>query len=467
MVTGGSVDGMISGMQTSTVISQLMQAEAAPQTALKGKVSTQQKVVTSYQNINTKMNALLTAAKGLNDPLAWKSSTATASSDAVLATTSTTGSSQSGSVTFTVKKLAAAESHLFSGRVATTSATVTGASTITVTNTETGHPTDLAITDTSLKGVVDAINKSADLGVKASAIQVSPGQYTLQLTATTTGKASAFTVTGINGLGSDLDPVTSGPLTAGDDAVLSVGTSNAIDVSSATNTFTGLMDGLTVTAKKVQAVGEAPVTVTVAGDTDGIAAKVQAMVDAANAALTEIGTQTKNASGAVAGGVLAGNSIMQALSGRILETVSKGAGPDTVGGNSRSLKEIGIQLTRDGQLSFDKTAFVAALNADPVKTQSYFNGPAKADPKAVRDGFADGMVNMANKATMSNTGTLAQLISSGNNAITDLNHRITDWDVRLSTRQQTLQKQFTAMETALGKLKNQSSWLSGQLSSLG
>jgi flagellar hook-associated protein 2 len=456
MVTGGSVDGLISGMQTSTVISQLMQMEAAPQTALKTKVSTQQKVVSSYQSINTKMNALLTAAKSLNDPVAWKGATATSSSDAVLATTSTTGSTQTGSVTFSVKKLAAAESHIFSGRVAATSNNVTGASTITVTNTATGNATNLAITDQSLKGVVDAINKSTDLGVKATAIQVSPGQYTLQLTAATTGQASAFTVTGIDGLGGDLPP-----LTEGSDAVISVGTTNALEVSSATNTFTGLMDGLTVTAKKAQADGEAPITVSVSTDTDGIAAKVQAMIDAANAALSEIGSQTKNASGTVPGGVLAGNSSMQQLASRILGTVSGGAG--ALG----SLKNIGVELTRDGQLSFNKTAFVAALNADPAKTQSYFNSTTDVDNDGVKDGFADRMTAMSTKATQSNTGTLARLITSGNDAITDLNKRISDWDGRLALRQTSLQKQFTAMETALGKLKNQSSWLSGQIASLG
>jgi flagellar hook-associated protein 2 len=467
MVTGGSVDGMISGMQTSTVISQLMQAEAAPQTALKQKVSTQQKIVTSYQSINTKMAALYTAAKAINDPTAWKASTATASSDAVLATTSTTGTTLTGSVTFSVKKLAAAESHIFDGRVSATSDDITTASSISVTNTATGETTNLDITDTSLKGVVDAINAATDLGVKATAIQASPGQYTLQLTATTTGSASAFTVTGIDGLGNDLDPGTGEPLSKGEDAVLSVGTTNPIEVSSSSNTFTGLMDGLTVTAKKVQADGEAPVTITVASDTEGIAAKVQAMVDAANAALTEIGTQTKNASGAVPGGVLAGNSSMHQLATRILQTVSGGAGAATAGGSHRSLSEIGVELTRNGQLTFDKAKFVAALEADPAGTQSYFNSTVDDNGDEVMDGFADAMVSMSNKATMTNTGTLAQLITSGNATITDLNDRISDWDVRLSTRQRSLQKQFTAMETALGKLRNQSSWLSGQLAALG
>ena len=221
------------------------------------------------------------------------------------------------------------------------------------------------------------------------------------------------------------------------------------------------MDGLTVTATKAQAATDPPVTVSVSSDTEGIAGKVQAMIDAANSALSEISVQTRNQNGAVPGGPLAGNSSMQGLATRVLGTVSTGAG--ALG----SLKGIGIELTRDGQLSFNKTTFLAALNADPVKTQSYFNGTTDIDGDGVKDGFADKLVGMATKATQTNTGTLSQLITSGNDAIKDLNNRIGDWDVRLTARQATLQRQFTAMENALGKLKNQSSWLSGQISSLG
>ncbi|MFI5911216.1 flagellar filament capping protein FliD [Dactylosporangium sp. NPDC051541] len=456
MVTGASVDGLVSGMQTSSVIAGLMQVEAAPQTALKAKVSTQQKVISSYQSINTKMGGLLTAAKALNDPTAWKGATATSSSDSVLATTSATSSNQTGSVTFKVKSLAAAESRIFSaGSVGATSDSITSSSNISITNTASGEVKNLPITDGTLKGVVDAINASTDLPVKATAIQLAPGKYTLQLTSKDTGAASAFSIGGIDGLGADV------AATEGSDAVLTVGTTNAFEISSSSNTFKGLMDGLTVTAKSVTKDTDPAVTVGVSSDTDGIAAKVQAMVDAANGALSEIGAQTKNASGAVPAGQLAGNSSMQQLASTILQTVSGGAG------NLGSLKDVGIELTRDGQLTFDKTKFVSALNADPAKTQSYFNGATDTDGDGIKDGFADKMVGMANKATMSSTGTLAQLITSGNNNITDLNDRISDWDVRLQQRQATLQKQFTAMETALGSMKNQSSWLAGQLSSLG
>jgi flagellar hook-associated protein 2 len=48
----------------------------------------------------------------------------------------------------------------------------------------------------------------------------------------------------------------------------------------------------------------------------------------------------------------------------------------------------------------------------------------------------------------------------------DITDRIADWDLRLAKRKETLTAQFTAMETALSSLKNQSTWLAGQINSL-
>lgn len=458
-----SIDGLISGMSTSAVISGLMQVEAAPQNALKAKVATQQKVITAYQGINTKMKALLTTAKTLVDPTAWKGGVATSSSDAATATTTASASAQSGSLTFRVKQLASAHSVVFGEpRAGALTDVITDAPSFSIqvgtAGGAVGETKTVTLTaDKTLKGVVDAINATPDLGVRATAFQVSPGEYTMQLTSTTTGKQSEFTVGAglpFSGLGE------AARITAGADAELVVGDPGSeLTVKSSTNTFKDLMSGLSVTAAKTQLDTDPPVTVTVASDTDGVAAKVQAMVDAANAALSDLATQTRNKSGAIPGGPLAGNSIMSQVSTGVLGTISGGAGA------SGSFKSIGIELTRGGQVTFDKAKFIAALKADPEKTRAYFIDTAEADVTR-KTGLADKMANVADKSTQTGTGTLSRLITSGTNAITGLNHRVDDWGVRLLAREATLQKQFGAMESALGKLKNQGNWLSGQLASL-
>ena len=103
-----SVGGLISGLDTNSIITQLMQIEAEPQTALKTTLTNTQSAITSYQDLNTKFQALLTAAQNLTNPSTWGARTATSSDSSVAA--SATASALTGSVTFTVNQLATAQS---------------------------------------------------------------------------------------------------------------------------------------------------------------------------------------------------------------------------------------------------------------------------------------------------------------------------------------------------------------------
>jgi len=62
--------------------------------------------------------------------------------------------------------------------------------------------------------------------------------------------------------------------------------------------------------------------------------------------------------------------------------------------------------------------------------------------------------------------SLTSIITGRNNEISGLNDQISDWDVRLAAKREALQKQYADLEVSLGKLKDQSSWLSGQLAGL-
>ena len=50
-----SIGGMISGLDTATMINQLMQLEARPQSLLKNKVSSTQTLVSALQALNTRI----------------------------------------------------------------------------------------------------------------------------------------------------------------------------------------------------------------------------------------------------------------------------------------------------------------------------------------------------------------------------------------------------------------------------
>jgi len=64
------------------------------------------------------------------------------------------------------------------------------------------------------------------------------------------------------------------------------------------------------------------------------------------------------------------------------------------------------------------------------------------------------------------TGSITTRISNAPDSIRDYTKQIADFEDRMTLRQQTLQTQYAALETMLGKLQSQSQWLTGQLASL-
>ncbi|MGY1732355.1 flagellar filament capping protein FliD [Geodermatophilus sp. SYSU D01045] len=431
-----SVDGLISGLDTTSLIAQLVAAEGTAQTRLKTRLTETQKAAEAYRKINTKVDAVRTAAEALGKDATWTAAKATSSSSAVAV--AVTGTPQTGSITFTVKSVAAA--HAVVGSTAQPSTTTAGVySGLTVYGPDgTTVKGTITVGTGSLDDTAAAINASS-FGLQATVLQVSPGQYKLQVSARSTGAAGEFS------LGSGFTE-----LRQGKDAKIALGDSGGLEITSATNTFTGVVPGGTVTVTREDA---AQVTVDVSADPDAVAAKVQAFVDAVNAALSEIATQSANGKDSAA--ALAGDSSLRQLTGQVLRAVS-----DVVAGLG-SPGTYGIQLTRDGKVQFSKDTFLGALQADPATTRTAFAGTATGAP-----GVATRMQELAKRTTDATTGTLTLLARGRDDLAKDIQVRIADWDLRLAARKETLTRQFTAMETALSSLKSQSSWLAGQLSSL-
>ena len=120
-----------------------------------------------------------------------------------------------------------------------------------------------------------------------------------------------------------------------------------------------------------------------------------------------------------------------------------------------SLSALGVKLDRGGSLSFDKAKFLAAYQADPAKVQT-----------AVQTGFAETYRKLGVDVTDATKGRLTLAVQGQDTALRRLNSEITAWDTRLAARRVSIQRQYTNLETALGRLKDQSSWLAGSLASL-
>lgn len=435
---GISLDGLASGLDTTALISSIMQSEALPQTLLKNKSYDIQSMVSALQGLNGKVAALATQATAAAKPGALDLTTATTSSDLVVATT--TAAAKAGSIDFQVTKLAQTQV-----TVTPKVNAVTGWPYTTMTINSGGKDYTITPASNNLDDVVTAVN-AAGAGVTATKVDVGGGDFRLQFTATKSGTAGAFTIT-------DAGTTFTNVKTA-QDAEISLwpNTTAAQTVTSSSNTFTNLLPGVSITAKDVTA---APVTVTVSRDDAGITKLASDLVDGVNgifslvASKTTVSTTTNTSGTSTSAGVFAGDSTVRSVNQNILSAASL-----PVGTPPRSPSEMGISITKTGTMEFDATKFGAALAADPAGTA------AKVQELAGR------IASAAMAASDKYTGTLTTKITGQQSEVRDLADRISDWDTRLASRQATLKSTYSALEVAMSNMKAQQSWLAGQLAGL-
>lgn len=455
-MAGMGVDGLISGLSTTDLINNLMKVEAAPQTLLKTKQTTAQTFISALQALNTRVSSLADSAKAAAKVDAFDTFKATSSSTAATATAS--AKAQPANLSFTVDAVAQAQTSV----VDLPSSFPTNPPVITIVRN--GELTTIQPASGSLADVASAVNGAADAGIKAVAIRVSNGatpEYRLQITGTQPGAENAFEVY----LGDEatvqgyLDSPGSAPagahwvqssaaLRSAQDAQITL--EGGFVLTSSSNTFTGVMTGVDVTVSKADAT---PVTLTVAQDTDAITKLASNLVGALGVVFSEISsrtaTTTKTTDGVttVTGGLFSGDSTVRELKQSLI-----GAASYPVDGRSPS--EIGLNITRDGTMTFDEAKFKEALAADPAKVQSMLTG------------IGARVADVATSNSNSVDGTISLKIQSQESMVKDIGQRVEAWDRRLELRRETLQRTYSALEVTLSNLQSQSTWLAGQLSSL-
>lgn len=350
-----AVDGLITGLDTSSLIEQLMKIERIPQNALAARQAKVKAAAEAQASIRTKLTAVSAAAAALATPSKWDMRTATSSASSV-ATVSATSTASTGSLTFTVDQLAAAHAVRSGEVIPATDATIASSGTIDIDLGDEVRSIDVG--GGTLSEVVSAIN-SAGLRVRAAAVNVGDG-YRLQITSTTSGASSEFSVSG-------LDASVGGTVAVqvGRDATLTIGSGpGAYSITSASNTFSNVLNGVSITAVSTSTT---PVTVNVSEDPAGLAKKVQELVDAANAALLEISTRTAYDSATRTSASLAGDSTARRAAQELTRALS-----DIVGNGYASVGQVGLKLERTGRFSFDASAFQKAYEKDPAAVRSLF-----------------------------------------------------------------------------------------------
>lgn len=436
-----AVDGLASGLQTSTLISQLMQIEAIPKQRLQVQVTEQTTDIKAYQAVASALKKLDDAAAALAKPAAWSVLAATTAGTSLTATAR--AGAPAGTVAIEVTSLATAARWTGGATLGLDQAGF--ADPITVTRAD-GTVATVKPTTATMRGVMEAINADTSLGLTAVAVRVDASSYRLQLVASGTGTAAAPRA--VTGLGAGTTQ------TAATDATWRVG---EVEGRSASNLVTDLVSGLDVTLTSV-----GTTSVTVAQDTAATAKSITDLVAAANEALAEVKRQTSTDGSSKVRGPLASDSMVRNLTTSVMRSVTDMVG--TAGAYS-----LGLQSTRDGALTLDADKLKAALAADPAAVRAVLAPPPVKDAKGVdvpAGGIADRLRAAVDRATNVTTGFLTSAVQGRETTKRSLETQVESWDRRLALREATLSRQFSGMEVALQRLKSQGGWLSAQLGSM-
>jgi len=456
-MAGIALSGLASGVDTSTIVTQLMQLERQGQTRTQYRQANINQQATDLKAIKTKLEALKSAATALRDVTTWKEGQTVESSSATSVAATRTGGAPIGGYSVSVTQLAASAQK---GYTWTESASATM---LTLDDNDSAtDPVEVSIAaNAKIADVASAINSKSGSPVFAAVV----GDK-LVLSTRKTGEAAGFSAAG-TGLSAPDPTLTK----LGKDAKYRL-EGDTEDRSSPSNVVADALPGLTLTFKGVTAT---PATVTVGApalDTDAVKTKVKAFVDAYNAAVNlarddiaekkvAAPTSTFDAQqGALYGdtGVTSWLSKLRLQMSRQYSGVGNTTAMDALGDIGISSGKIGSSTTqaKGGTLQLDETKLTDALTNDPQAVRRLLGG-------AGTSAFAQDVEKL--------TSDLGDVIDSRVATIDKQSRRITDdlarAETRLADREKRLKAQFAAMETALSNAQSTQSQLSSQLASLG
>jgi len=432
--------GKTSGINVSSIVSELMQVEDQPEVQLQSQQTTVHSQITALTGISTQLTDLYSSENSLKDILGAFSQNTTGSSDAAIVSASAGSSATAGTHSVTVSKLATISSS-YSGYIS--SGTSLGGQQIVVgygpdsSNPLSSDTINIPSTDTTLQQVASYIN-AGKYGVTASAVTDAQGSR-LVLVSKASGAVGNLTVT---------SPATSFNNSGGVDAQLSV---DGVPVDSASNTVTGAIPGVTLSLGAADP--NTPVLISVQPDTSQASQAIQTFVDAYNAVIGSINSQyTLNSSGQE--GVLAGDSMLRFLQSSLLSLVTTSV---SGAGQYVNLQSMGIEMQNDGTLQVNSTNLSKALSSNFSDVQTFFQSPK---------GWGVSAGTQLLQLTDPTLGPVAADINGLNQTNRSLTDQINDFEVRMATVKDQLTTQYDNLNTLLQEYPMQLQEIAGQLSSL-
>ena len=435
--------GLASGMDTASIIDNLVQLQSAPIAALQKRQGGVRSQISIVGDIASKLSALDSAARALasDGVLGLKASSGTT------AFTASAGSGASpGTFRVQVTQLAqAAKGHstafaagetVQGGTISFTvqdqpySVTIDPDSTLATAAEKlraTGAPISVAILDTDEGRVLS-------VGSIATGSPLSGPGVALALTHEASGA-------GTRPLGFAIP--------AGQEAKNATFTVDGLAFTRTSNAVTDAVPGTLLTLTQQ---GGPPESLVVETDLDATRSKLQTFVDAYNAVMKIVQRESKPTAATDRATTLTGDSAVRMLSGQ-LQAIISSKFRET--GATRTLADLGVTTDRaTGLVSLDTKVLNAAVARDPAAANALF-AAAQTGVAAITSKLVKGFTNAIDGVLTGRTTALQRLSSR-------LDDDIARLQARLDAYRANLVKQYAAMEDAVSKLKASGSFLTSQ-----
>lgn len=381
--------GIGSGVLTSDLVDQLVEAERAPtENRLTQKTEQTEALLSAYGKLRSAVTEIRLPMRQLSAPDNLTAFSASSSNENIAVSVDSSKASR-GSYSVEVTSLASAQALASRDVFADRDATSVGQGTLTL---NVGDKTTNLTIDNSndtLQGLANAINDS-DAGVSAGVIDTGNG-FQLVLSADETGTANAVSIS-VSGdtVGTDSDnqglsrfAFNSGmdagagleETIAATDAVMSI---NGVEVTRSTNSFENVIDGLTF---DISETGSS--TIRVEQDFGAVADRVQGFVDKFNGLQSTIDSLAGFNAEAGVGSLLTGDSTVRGIQNQLRQVLTRVV-PGLENASVRSLADVGITTNFEtGGLEFDRAKFEEQLKNNPDDVTALFAEQGRATDSQV------------------------------------------------------------------------------------
>ncbi|WP_024612418.1 flagellar filament capping protein FliD [Pseudoalteromonas sp. TB64] len=453
-------NGLGSGLAVADIVDALVNAEQAP--AESRLNTTESKLTTDISAVGALKSALekvQTSMEALGDSDKYQQRSTSGNDDFI--SISADEDAQPGGYDVKVNNLAT-EHKILSQAFGADTAVGEGTMTLTSGN----NSFDIDVSDTAtLSEIRDAINDSSDNdSINATIITDDNGQH-LVMSAKNSGAENEIKIeiadtdgnnTDVNGLSrlafDSAGVQNASEIIAAIDASITI--DGSLTVSSSSNEFAGVIDGITITAKKPHDVDDDISDISVTENNNNIQSGLNSFITSYNE-LLEL-SNTLGASGEGGAGVMAGDSLLRGVMSKLRSEITESV--DLGDGNSLSLSQLGVETDRYGVLTLNTETLDEQIDANVNLVQQFFVGNDD-------DGFAQSFDELMSFYTDSD-GIIQNRIDSKTNQLDDLDDDRLDLASKMESLSSRLYAQYNAMDLLVASLNNTSSYVQAQLENM-